>query len=107
LVDAKSGDTNCSIAVQIVGEFDDATAGHGFLKDGATYTTIDVRGALTTQAFGTNNAGQIVEWSVDPCLQVPGFVATPTPVPEPANWLPFVSGLAGLIWCRKRTSGLS
>jgi probable HAF family extracellular repeat protein len=46
---------------QIVGWFYDATQHtHGFLKDGTTFTTIDVPGALSTIAYGINTAGQIV-----------------------------------------------
>ena len=33
---------------------------HGFVKDGTTYTRIDVPGATDTYASGINNAGQIV-----------------------------------------------
>jgi probable HAF family extracellular repeat protein len=33
---------------------------HGFLKNGATLSTIDVPGATSTQAFGINDSGQIV-----------------------------------------------
>ena len=33
---------------QIVGSFNDATGNHGFLKDGATFTTIDIPGAAFT-----------------------------------------------------------
>jgi uncharacterized membrane protein len=46
-------------AGQIVGLFD-ATGRHGFLKEGATFTTIDVPGAIATDAQGINDAGQIV-----------------------------------------------
>src|SRR5215831_14249160 len=48
-------------AGQIVGYFNDSTGKfHGFLKDGATFTTIDVPGANATVALGINDAGQIV-----------------------------------------------
>ena len=44
---------------QIVGDFLDARGEHGFLKDGATFTTID--GAFgSTLALGINDVGQIV-----------------------------------------------
>ena len=46
---------------QVVGSFSDTNGGHGFLKDGQTYTTLDVPGAaFGTTAFGINNAGTIV-----------------------------------------------
>src|SRR5262249_7724972 len=47
-------------AGQIVGVFADGTGVHSFLKDGATFTTIDVPGAVFTGANGINDAGQIV-----------------------------------------------
>jgi len=43
-------------AGQIVGSF----GGHGFLKDGTTFTTIDVPGVTSTDARGINDSGQIV-----------------------------------------------
>src|SRR5215467_646140 len=46
---------------QIVGFFDDALGGHGFVLDtGGNFTTIDVPGASSTRAFGINDSGQIV-----------------------------------------------
>jgi len=65
------GSTRTSIsginnAGQIVGSFITLGIGHGFLKDGATYTTIEVPGAAnnpgeySTSALGINDAGQIV-----------------------------------------------
>jgi len=48
-------------AGQIVGRWlDDMGGGGGFLKDGATFTFIDVPGATYTEAHGINAAGQIV-----------------------------------------------
>jgi hypothetical protein len=47
-----------------VGQFDDYTEDppfpHGFLKDGAIYTTIDVPGATNTYLQGINVVGQLV-----------------------------------------------
>jgi hypothetical protein len=46
---------------QIVGTFFDTSGvAHGFVKEGATYTTIDVPGATGTYAYGNNNSGAIV-----------------------------------------------
>src|SRR5713226_3039824 len=47
---------------QVVGRFTDATGEHGFLKDGDTFTTIDVPfGDLgTTRANGINATGKVV-----------------------------------------------
>ena len=54
-------------AGQIVGYFNDSTGKfHGFLKDGATFTTIDVPGASATFARGINDAGQIVGFFQNP-----------------------------------------
>src|SRR5215472_13339172 len=46
-------------AGQIVGEFYTSEP-HGFLKDGVTFTTIDVPSTLGGQPFGINDAGRIV-----------------------------------------------
>lgn len=44
-----------------MGSYDDSSGvEHGFLKDGETYTTIDVPGAMYTVAYGINNRGAIV-----------------------------------------------
>lgn len=68
-------------AAQIVGRFFDATGGgHGFVKDGATFTTIDVPGASDTEAFGINDAGQIVGHFFD-VTGAHGFVTAPETVP--------------------------
>ena len=44
---------------QIVGHYDDG-ASHGFLKEGTAYIPIDYSGAIWTEAWGINNASQIV-----------------------------------------------
>lgn len=83
-----------------MGDFIDATGQHGFLKDGATFTTIDVPGATSTVAHGVNDAGQIVgQFLLSDPLHPHGFVATP--VPEPATWLLFGASLVVPIWWRK------
>jgi probable HAF family extracellular repeat protein len=49
-----------------MGWFQDGTGkAHGFLKDGTTFTTIDVPGATETVARGINETGQIVGWFID------------------------------------------
>jgi probable HAF family extracellular repeat protein len=67
---------------QIVGDFYDGTGSHGFLKDGRTFTRIDVPGATGTAAYGINNRGQIVGWFYDGTKER-GFLkagATVTPI---------------------------
>jgi uncharacterized membrane protein len=49
---------------------------HGFLTDGATFTTIDVPGALVTYAQRINSAGQIVGIFGN-ATGAHGFLATP------------------------------
>ena len=77
---------------------------HGFLKDGATFTTINVPGATDTIAFGINDAGQIVGRQFGQQGSVSGFLATPQ-VPEPSTWLLFGLGLVGLVSWRRRPTG--
>jgi len=82
---APYGYENCSTAPstinnlgQAVGWFvDGAGAAHGFLLSNGTYTTIDVPGAVVTNAFGINNAGQIVGYYIDASGVAHGFLATP------------------------------
>jgi len=49
-------------AGQVVGLYQDAAGTHNFLRDGATYSTIEAPGALPgqTRLTGLNNPGQIV-----------------------------------------------
>jgi probable HAF family extracellular repeat protein len=60
---------------QIVGSYYSASdTVHGFLKDGSTYTTLDVPGATGTVASGINDAGQIVGGYTDASLGTHGFL---------------------------------
>ena len=45
---------------QIVGNYGDASGGHGFLYNNGSYTTLNDPFATSTTAFGINDAGQIV-----------------------------------------------
>jgi probable HAF family extracellular repeat protein len=47
-------------AGQIVGDFDSSTGTHGFINDNGTFTILDFPNAYLTQAFGINDAGDIV-----------------------------------------------
>lgn len=63
---------------KVVGYFSGLGSGavYGFLKEGDTYTTIDVPGALDTWAFGINNSGTIAGWFYSPDYYQLGFVRT-------------------------------
>jgi hypothetical protein len=45
---------------QIVGYYQTLGATHGFLKDGSTYSSIDLGGGSYTRAYGISNTGEIV-----------------------------------------------
>jgi probable HAF family extracellular repeat protein len=71
---------------QIVEAFLDGTGAHGFLDSGGIFTAIDVPGAAETQAFGINDAGQIVGIFGTRTGQH-GFLATPvSELPERPAW---------------------
>src|SRR6266542_2245758 len=53
---------------------DTAEIFHGFLYTGGTFTTIDVPGAIRTNAFGINDAGQIVGFFQDTSGGTHGFL---------------------------------
>lgn len=57
-------------------DFTDGTASHGFVTDGATFTTLDVPGAYSTVAYEINDRGQIVGYFEDATGRH-GFLATP------------------------------
>ena len=59
----------------MVGGVSDGTREHGFITDGATFTTIDVPGATVTDARGITTAGQIVGYFTD-ARGDHGFLAT-------------------------------
>ena len=65
---------------QIVGLYLDANGiGHGFLKDGASFTIIDFPGSVQTTVWGINSAGQIVgnHYLISPNAPPHGFLANP------------------------------
>src|SRR5262249_7263193 len=69
--------TGVNNAGQVVGDYNDANGvGHGFLKSGDTYSTIDSPGAINTQANGINNVGQVVGIYTDANFVGHGFVKT-------------------------------
>jgi probable HAF family extracellular repeat protein len=55
-------------AGQIVGWFSDSVGVHGFLKDGDSFTVIDVPGAFSTVPTGINGHGQIVALGSGPAI---------------------------------------
>ena len=66
-----------------------------------TFTTLDIPGAILTEAIGINNAGQVVGFFRD-SSGTHGFVASPVPVPLPAAvWL-LGTTLGGLGFVRRR-----
>jgi probable HAF family extracellular repeat protein len=74
---------------QIAGTYSDATGTHGFVEDGAgNYTSINVPGAIFTDALGINDSGQIV--GLYDATGIQGFlktgsVFTPIDVPGAAE----------------------
>jgi len=62
---------------QIVGTFFDANGvAHGFIKEGETYTSLDVPGAMYTYSYGLNNSGAAVGWFGNLSGWAEGFVRT-------------------------------
>jgi len=62
----------------IVGTWIDADGvSHGFLAEGAKFTSIDYPGSIGTTAWGINSAGQMVGNWFDSSLNTHGWVATP------------------------------
>ncbi len=76
---------------------------HAFLLSGDNYTTFDVPGATTTEAYGINNSGEIVGTYVDAGGIQHGFLAAFAPVPEPSALLLLGIGTLGVIgWTWRR-----
>ena len=62
----------------IVGTYVDASGGlHGFLAQGAKFTSIDYPGAVATTAWGINSAGQIVGNHIDTAGVLRGYLGQP------------------------------
>jgi probable HAF family extracellular repeat protein len=78
----------------IVGSFHDGTTIRGFYYSNSLFSIIDPESSVLTNAWGINDAGHIVGTFYSPTGGYHGFVAAP--VPLPAAFLLFVTGLAAL-----------
>ncbi len=87
-------------AGDIVGDYVDAGGVmHGYIDIGGAFTSFDPTGSTATTINGINDLKQIVGFYVDGAGNTIGFVTT---VPEPGTLLVFLSGLAGLVFYRRR-----
>ena len=83
----------------ISGEYSDAGgASHGFIFDSntATFTDINVPGAINVSAFGLNDAGQVVLTTFNADSVVTNYLYSPGGVPEPMTWALMLTGFFGL-----------
>lgn len=88
---------------EIVGFYTDATGvQHGYTDIGGIFASFDPAGSVNTTINGVNDLGQLVGFFTDANDDVIGFVATPTPVPEPATFALLATGLLGLMGVRSR-----
>jgi probable HAF family extracellular repeat protein len=93
----------------IGGWFEDQTGQiHGFLRyrDGA-FIQVDVNfsNSFNTQIFGVNDKGEIVGLYRTPLEAEFGFLATPSPTPEPATlflWGTMAAGMGLVRWRRRK-----
>jgi hypothetical protein len=54
-------DNGCVVGLYL----DSSDVQHGFVKEGATYTSIDVKGGTSADAYGINNAGDIAVYALN------------------------------------------
>jgi hypothetical protein len=93
-----------------VGGFNAAFIEHGFVDTGGSFTTIDVPGAVGTTAYGINDSGQIVGYTIRSGRgggPDQGFLATPVATPEPPSLLTLATcivALFGIASHRRRAS---
>jgi probable HAF family extracellular repeat protein len=95
----------------IGGWFEDQTGQiHGFLRyrDGAfIQVDVNVSNAFNTQIFGINDEGELVGLYRTPLEAEFGFLATPSPTPEPTTlllWGTMAAGIGLVRWRRRKRS---
>lgn len=77
-----------------------------FNPNSSTWTTINVPGAVNSEAFGINNLGQVAV-ETDNAEGPNNFLYTPAGVPEPAAWALMLTGFFGLGAALRRRRSLA
>jgi hypothetical protein len=93
----------------ISGEYNDAGGfSHAFIfnSNTATFTDINVPGATNVNAFGINDAGQVVLTTSNVDGRITNYLYSPGGAPEPASWALMIGGfgLAGAALRRRRAA---
>ena len=94
-----------------MGDYSVGNHSYGFLKDGSTFTQINIPGSIFTEALAINDQGQIVgDYFDDSGFH--SYVATISDLdalsaPEPSTlWISVLGGTLwlGYAWCRRRAT---